>query len=650
MDADICAPPPDFVQSVWRQRVMRVSDSVMSVAKPCACDTRCSMTRVRRTDGSVKAATTIGGANGFGVSSGVCLVRWSSTLRKTMSVNKPDDFIDDLVYAERYVLLDDPVSMAAKWAYSHGIVDSLILQLIQEPVQKHRTACKFSNGFPPPRMREGEILLGHDRDRQAVRMPLQFLNGHSITLGGSGSGKTIKSRWLVLQVAGHVRGLWLFDLRKREFASLKPLLARIGVDLIVVSARKMRLNPLQVPKGMAPTAWASTAADMLTRVLELPPRATKLIHTAMLRLFQSFRVLDGARTFPTLAELRAAIAADTTANAPARMAIIDSLDPVLMSLGSALDWRVGWTTADLATRHIVIEFGGTAEADKNLILNSLIISEFSRRVAAGISNAKMDLWICCDEAARLVSPNNASAMADLIGLVRGTGIGLDLSVQSANVASEIISNTSSKYIGRCGSATDYDVIGNAMGLTSEQRRSLPLTLTPGLFVGQVGEGSWRHPFIFRVPQLDDLIRDAIECQGSSGLDANHLELTGLGGLENLPTVPAEFQLALESTPFPKPAKPLAIVGNNSELDDVERRYLQCVIDQPGQPSSAYPRLAGTSARRAQLIRQRLIAGGFLREHAIQRSSRGRASILLEPLPTAFEVVKSSNQPNQVEAS
>ena len=44
------------------------------------------------------------------------------------------------------------------------------------------------------------------------------------------------------------------------------------------------------------------------------------------------------------------------------------------------------------------------------------------------------------EAARLVN-DAESSISDMIGLIRGTGIGLDLSVQSAQVAPSIRSNT-----------------------------------------------------------------------------------------------------------------------------------------------------------------------------------------------------------------
>ena len=44
-----------------------------------------------------------------------------------------------------------------------------------------------------------------------------------------------------------VQGMWLVDLRKREFRALRPEFARRGIDLIVVRSREFRINPLQVP-------------------------------------------------------------------------------------------------------------------------------------------------------------------------------------------------------------------------------------------------------------------------------------------------------------------------------------------------------------------------------------------------------------------
>ena len=40
----------------------------------------------------------------------------------------------------------------------------------------------------------------------------------------------------------------------------------------------------------------------------------------------------------------------------------------------------------------------------------------------------------------------------------------------------------------------------ASRVTADQIRWAQLNLTPGMFIGQVGEGPWRYPFVFRVPE------------------------------------------------------------------------------------------------------------------------------------------------------
>lgn len=424
--------------------------------------------------------------------------------------------VRDRIYAERNRLLDDPLGNAVRHILDVGLRDEFALKEMESRVTRHRIARAFQGEFSQPKLDTGDIVLGLDRRGRFVRCLLQYLNAHSLTLGGSGSGKTTRSRFMALQIVPRMKGSWLFDFRKQEFRSLRPYLARAGVDLIVAPGRMLRLNCLQVPRGVVPLAWAAAVADMLVSCLGLPPRASKVIHAAIVALYEQRGVLAGSIDFPTLFDVREAIARDPHANPQARDAFLDSADPVLLSIGDVLRYRVGWTSHDLAERRIVFELGGLAERDKNLILNTLLLSEFSSRVARGVSNPRMDLWVCCDEAARLVSTNNAtSAIGDMIGLVRGTGIGLDLSVQSADIAPVVLSNTATKIVGRCGSATDYDLMSAAMGLHAEQRQWLRSRLEPGLFVGQLGEGSWREPFVFRVPPMQ--VRDDTRASSSMAL-------------------------------------------------------------------------------------------------------------------------------------
>ncbi len=540
--------------------------------------------------------------------------------------------VRDLIYARDHRLLDGEVGLAATQALQYGVVDDLVRSLIQGPVRRHRIAQAFVGPFALPRLAHGDLVQGTDLKGRLIRFPSQYLNGHSLTIGGTGSGKTTKSRFLILQIAGKVDGLWCFDFVKREFAVLKPYLAQLGVNLLIVPARKVRLNPLQCPEHVVPTDWAPRIADALVQILQLPARATKLLHVTILELYRGFGIFDGSQHYPTLFELRETIASNSDANHQAKQAVVDSLDPVLMSIGDVLRYRVGWKTQDLARKHIVFELGGTAEVDKNLILNSLVLPEFTSRVARGISNPVMDLWICCDEAARLVSSTSqAGGIADLIGLVRGTGIGLDLSIQSADVVSSVLSNTANKFVGRCGSATDYETIGAAIGLTREQRHWLSMNLRPGLFVGQIGEGDWRQPFVFKIPRmhLDSTLSEE-RSRGSNGLEE----------LMALRTIAAdEFNDWHSTNPTATYRSPAAAASG--DVSDAELRYIQAVVDNPGKPSSMLPKLARISPKRAQKIRRRLVERGYLREHRVGTGRRGRAAIVLEPLEPALQAVQDA---------
>ena len=417
-----------------------------------------------------------------------------------MSQDPIPKIVRDVIYAEDHRLLDDLVGREVIRNIRYGVADSFIRGILEERVRKDMIAQAYAGAFRLPRLHHGDYTPGIDMAGHRILFPLNFLNEPSITTGSTGCGKTTRNRFAILQIAPRVHGLWTYDFRKAEYSILKPYLARLGVELIVLPARSLRLNPLQVPEYVDPRDYAPNISEALVRILKLPPRAEKLLHAAILQLYAQFGVLEGARLYPTLFDLREIIVGNPNANPQAREALLDSLDPVLLSLHDVLCYRVGWTTNALSSMHLAFELGGVSETDKNLILNTLIVGEFLSRIARGISNPRMDLYIVCDEAARLVGDEEGS-IADMIGLIRGTGIGLDLSIQSAQAARRIWSNVPNRWIGRCSSAMDYDAAGATCGLTEEQRRWLATHLVPGLFLGQLGQGEWRYPFLFRVPPM-----------------------------------------------------------------------------------------------------------------------------------------------------
>ncbi len=538
--------------------------------------------------------------------------------------------LKNLLYAQRHRLLEDELGRVIERLIHLGIDDEFTRQELAGRVRHHEIAQAFAGPFMTPGLRKGDIRLGFDQDGNFLRVPIAYLNGHSLTLGNSGAAKTTKTRFLVPQIAPRVRGLWLFDFRKREFAVLRPVLQDMGIELLIVPTRALRFNPVQPPPDTDPRRFAPRAADILVHVLGLPARATKLLHATILRLYGEMDIFAGSQRYPTLFHIRDAVVADKSANPPARQALVDSLDPVLASLGpEVLGYHIGWTTRDLAERHIVFDLSDAAEVEKDLAVNCLLESEFTYRIAHGVSNPVMDLYIACDEAASLVSASQGSSgLTQRMGLIRGTGIGVDLSVQSGDIAQTILSNTANKFLGRCGSARDYDLVGGAIGLNGEQRQWMSTNLRPGLFVAQVAEGQWRHPLVLEIPELHFPSQASIPNEEVGDLARLPLVQANLPGVP-APVGSARKMPALHSAPV------------QAVTSDAEIRFLDAIAKNPNIPSHRYAKLAGVGPRRAIKLRKNLISRGFLRQHSVNIAARGRAAIVLELLPSAVKLLSTA---------
>jgi hypothetical protein len=119
---------------------------------------------------------------------------------------------------------------------------------------------------------------------------------------------------------------------------------------------------------------------------------------------------------------------------------------------------------------------------------------------------------------------------------------------------------------------------------------------------------------------------------------------GLATLLALPVEPAtEFQnWGPDGSVIVMDESPTGPVKVNP-LSDAELRLLKAVVEHPGEPSGAYCKLAGLGTHQAIAARKKLTAEGYLREHRMNTSAKGRASIVLEPLPVALEICRSGSR-------
>lgn len=554
-------------------------------------------------------------------------------------MTEPDvlnDFDKQVLAGIKRGVFEDRLGRVLLRLYDHGILDSWVVDNITKRVNKKLREEAFSTiPFQRPRLHEGDIILGFDEQGNPICAPFQWLNAGSLTVANTGSGKTTLACFHAVQMAHHVPGMWLTDVRKREFRLLRPELAKQGTDLTVVRSRKYKVNPMRVPDSTDPREYASVLADTLVKVLNLPPRASVLLTSTMVKLYEEYGIFRGDRKYPTLFHLYEAVRNDRGANAQARQAILDNLETVLVALGpEVLGYYRGWPVEELARRPMVFELTGQPEMGKDLVLNYLVLSEFISRVSRGVSNRGMDLWMNIDEGQRLFSQKKESAghsgnsITDLAGLVRGTGIGLYVSVLTPDdLSGRVPSLTSTKIVGRCGSVGEYTEAGRFLGLTPEQIMWAVHHMVPGSFIGQVSEGSWRYPFLFRVPKLNKL-RPVSDEEADESLNA----------LANLPVEPVEFSTwsAVPSVTIMPQAQEKSPV--TQELGPGELRLLQAVVSYPMRPSSEYVKLAQISPNTLRKLRPVFIEKGFIREHLLERSGRGRGARIWEPLEPARMVV------------
>lgn len=547
-----------------------------------------------------------------------------------------ESFFQEILWGAERRAFDDPVGQSLLRAWQLGMDDPVVRRLINDklrPLHK-RDALGELPPFKAANLLKGQLLLGSDIYGTLIRLILGWLCSGLLLISNTGGGKSTLISFLALQIAALGCPIWLSESYKTQLRHLRPLFRRVGVELVILRPSSWRWNLLQCDLENRRT-HLTTAVDLLVRVLGLPPRSRSILAQGAHALYARFGVWEQrlVRAWPTLFDLIEWTRNTAGLNSQARDAILDRLGSLLAALTpQCAAYRMAWSPAELASRSICFEMGGTSETAKQILLESLLFSIFQREVERGVVNGPLRLVIAFDDSQRFfdtssqLSGGDLTAMDELAGVIRGTGISLWVLAQTGvGLSRRLMPNLATKIIGRLGTSEDYASLGADLGLNAEQIAYARLHLEPGQFIGQTAHG-WRHPFLFRAPLIN-----------LSGRTDDREADESARSLDSLPTVFAEEFAHWSPIPVME-VKRAAVTPAAQDLSEADLRFLKRVIQNPGKPSSVCARLAGLGSKQGVEIRLRLVQAGFLREYQLATGQRGRQAIVLEPLQPALDAV------------
>ncbi|MEL6498364.1 MAG: hypothetical protein AAFZ67_08555 [Planctomycetota bacterium] len=501
----------------------------------------------------------------------------------------------DFAYCIEHDLLSDHLGRMVARNFALGLTDDLVAGTIRSRAVKHRRKALIDPQSPFKRWPlDGPHRLGVGAHDEVVGFQTKMVSSHVLRVAGSGAGKTFASCRMILEVAREMQGLWLFDLAKTEYSRLKEPLAERGVDLHSVAAHETRLNWFKAPDGVPQTYWNGIFGQGLSGTHDLYGPSSRFLISCLHRVAQQ----------PSADHLLDCVETDKGSHPQVRQAVADALSPLMHSLGEALRFREGWSTEALSRMAIAFDLSGLPDHIQDTFIMAMLMSEFSRRVSASVSNVpQANLWVSIDEGARLCRrrPGRSdSALSLLTRIGRGVGITTSIDVQEAHdIDPGIIANSGVLMLGRTGSYSDAVRLGRTMGLSKDQFSCFQKQVKPGVFTARFLDGPSRQPIMVNVdpPQLGPASKP-------QGIPPE---------LEALPVVRADV------SPQASP--------NASGIDEASRRTLLAIRNNPMQPSSSYASLVGMGQRRFIVIRDDLVSRGLVQIHEVQKS-RGRPSKLL----------------------
>ena len=389
-------------------------------------------------------------------------------------------------------------------------------------VAAQRTEYPFDTGEYPLATVPGPGQLDLGTVQQTARtftLNEQALSRHVEIAGATGTGKTT----LLYQVVTELDApFWAFD-RKQDYRQL----IRTQDDVLVVPWEKLGVNPLIPPPGVSLRLWTWIFAELFGHAHSLLSASKNRIKYDLTQLYREHGfevhpdrfsedtirdVVAGERSmppdprpdpadveYPTLADLRNAVADGGDGSYRDRQyesTITNRMRDMTDVAGPLFTAQRNPPLEALMERNVVWEIGQAGTDIQNFLMEYLLLYVYTYRLANDLRDDAPLLAVVVDEAKRLFSKHKEQRDAageplvnDVLEKVRGFNIGVLIASQEPRKLTETVrANTYTKILFRLESGAEFDVMAEAMGLSTPQRRFAQSTLDVGNALVSVGSG------------------------------------------------------------------------------------------------------------------------------------------------------------------
>lgn len=394
---------------------------------------------------------------------------------------------------------------------------------------------------------EGKVLtLGHiiqhgrELPHKQVELPLVDLSKHVFVTGVTGSGKTTTCMKLLME-----SGLpfMVIEPAKTEYRALNALDDTIEYYILGrEDLTPFRLNPFElVSRKENLSGHISTLNATLGAVFPMEAAMPYLVEEAIIKAYQTkgwdihtgdnFLVDDpwilGSDAWPTFADMIGELDGVITSKKMGaeftekyRGSLVGRLTNLTLGVkGRMLNTRHSLDFDQLLDKRVVIELDELKDEQDKALFMGLILTRLAECMKhRHRCTPEFRHLTLVEEAHRLLSRSEpgdpgskklgVDTFANLLSEVRKYGEGLIIADQIPNkLVSDVIKNTHTKIVHRLFSADDRSIIGDAMGLSDEQKDFLPLL--------QTGEtvmycGGWHAPVWVKIEEKAKTDRPEIE--------------------------------------------------------------------------------------------------------------------------------------------